>query len=225
MSDTLDAAAYDAWFDTRWGRHAFHVERQALLATAGPLVGRQVADVGCGTGRFTAELEHAGARVVGIDLDPAMLEIAATRVSGRLLAGDAHRLPLADDTVDTSVAVTLLEFVDDPTAVLAELTRITHPGGRIVIGSLNPRSPWGLAHRRELSRPPWSAAQLRTRREVGQLLTRAGLGPARWRPALYAPSAFPGLDIIGPVIDRAGRRLAPAAGAFQVAALDLPHPT
>ncbi|HSK22758.1 MAG TPA: hypothetical protein VK906_06265 [Egicoccus sp.] len=54
MTGTLDAARYDAWFDAPWGRYASQVERQALLDALGPLDGRELVDIGCGTGRFTA---------------------------------------------------------------------------------------------------------------------------------------------------------------------------
>lgn len=221
MSDTLDAASYDAWFDTRWGRYAFEVERAALLDAIGPLQGRRVADVACGTGRFTAALEEAGAHTVGIDLDPGMLEIARERVVGQLLAADAHRLPLADDDVDVAVAVTLLEFVEDPVQVLRELGRVTRPGGRVVVAGLNPHSPWGLVHHRELAGPPWSEAQLRTRDQLGDLIDRAGLGRVGWHAALYAPGEMPGLHRLGRLLEPLGRSLLPTAGAFQVAVIDL----
>jgi SAM-dependent methyltransferase len=72
-SGTLDPERYDRWFERPWGRHAFSVERDALLAALGPLDGEELLDVGCGNGRFTAAFEHAGAQVTGIDNDPAML--------------------------------------------------------------------------------------------------------------------------------------------------------
>jgi 2-polyprenyl-3-methyl-5-hydroxy-6-metoxy-1,4-benzoquinol methylase len=70
-SGLLDPQRYDRWFERPWGRHAFSVERDALLAALGPLAGRELIELGCGTGRFAAALERAGAEVTGIDNDPA----------------------------------------------------------------------------------------------------------------------------------------------------------
>jgi SAM-dependent methyltransferase len=113
-SGTLDPERYDRWFERPWGRHAFSVERDALLAALGPLDGEELLDRGCGTGRFTAAFEHAGAEVTGIDNDPAMLARAAARTDAARLLADAHSLPVSDDTFDVAVAVTLLEFAATP---------------------------------------------------------------------------------------------------------------
>jgi ubiquinone/menaquinone biosynthesis C-methylase UbiE len=220
-SGTLDPERYDRWFERPWGRHAFAVERDALLAALGSLDGQELLDVGCGTGRFTEAFEHAGAQVTGIDDDPAMLTLAASRTDATLLRADAHTIPLPDDTFDVAVAVTLLEFADDPRRVVDELIRVTRPGGRIAVATLNPHSPWGLAHRRELRNPPWSGACLHTRRQLRELL--AGRGRLRLHAALFAPGVLPGLTQLARLAEHAGRRT-PSFGAFQIAMLDLPHP-
>jgi predicted RNA methylase len=72
-----DAEAYDAWFDQPWGRYAFAIERAAVLDAAGDLRGATVADIGCGTGRLTTQLEQVAGRVVGFDVDAAMVGVAA----------------------------------------------------------------------------------------------------------------------------------------------------
>lgn len=178
-------------------------------------------DVGCGTGRFTTAFEAAGAHVVGIDRDPGMLALARKRTrSAKLLLGDAHRLPLDDDAFDVAVAATLLEFATRPQQAIDELVRVTRPGGRLVVASLNPASPWGIAHRRQRRRPPWSDACLRTPAQLRELL--ADRGELALYPALYAPGAIPALARLGPALERL-RHLAPARGAFQVAVVDLPH--
>ena len=137
------ALAYDSWFDAGWGAYAFRVEARALLRAAGPVDGLGVLDVGCGTGRMTDVLARNGANVVGLDLDAAMLAVAAQRTPAPLTLGDAAALPIRDASFDVTVAVTLCEFVADVGAVFAELARVTRPGGRFVVGSLNRSSPWG----------------------------------------------------------------------------------
>ena len=73
------ALGYDAWFESRWGRYAWRIETSAVLAALGPLAGRRVADIGCGTGRLLGILTSHGAQAVGIDADPGMLALAAAR--------------------------------------------------------------------------------------------------------------------------------------------------
>jgi SAM-dependent methyltransferase len=147
-----------------------------------------------------------------------VLAFAASRSGAALLLADAHELPLADDSFDVAVAVTLLEFADDPQRVVDELVRVTRPGGRIAVATLNPNSPWGLAHRRKLRHPPWAGACLYTRRQLRVLL--ADRGRLRLHGALFAPGAVPGLPLLSRVAERLGR-WAPGIGAFQIAVLDL----
>ncbi len=215
----LQAAAYDSWFDSAWGRYAFAVEAHTLLQDFGTLAGRTLLDVGCGSGRFTALFEAYGARATGLDLDPSMLALAGQRLAGRLLRGDAHRLPFPDRSFDISVAITVLEFVADPALVIAEMARVTRPGGRLAIGALNPLSPWGLAHRRRLREGPWSSAHFIRRAELRRLGARHGR--AALRAALYTPGAFSGLEVVGPFLEVIGRAF-PVLGAFQVLSVDLP---
>lgn len=207
------ADAYDRWFDTSWGRYAFAAEEAALKRAIGRLDGLRVLDAGCGTGRFTRCLERRAAQVAGVDLDPAMLAVAARRVRVPLLAADAARLPFPDAVFDVALAVTVCEFAASPAALVAELARVTRPGGRVVVGALNRRSPWGLARRGRLRRPPWQSARFLTRPELRALGARHGR--VRLRGTLIAPAAIPG-NWPGAALEALGRHACPAIGAFQV---------
>lgn len=216
MTDRADratrAAAYDRWFDRRWGSYAAGVERDALVRVIGPIGSRRILDAGCGTGRLAAALASAGARVVGLDADEGMLAVARRRVRGPLVAGDVTRLPFRDGAFDLAVAVTVLEFVADPDRAFAELVRVLRPGGRVVVGALNPRSPWGLVHRRRGSQ--WAGARLLPPGALAALARRHADDVATVG-ALYAPGWFPRLGSLGPALERGGRRF-PAWGAFTV---------
>lgn len=217
-----EAATYDRWFDSPWGRYAFNVEVGVVLEAIGPLAGSvHVLDAGCGTGRFTARLEASGASVVGLDIDPAMLDLAATRMQGLLILGNAAGIPVPDGSFDSVVAVTLCEFANDPAEVFAELARVTRPGGRIVVGALNPRSPWGLRWRHRLQRDPWRGVHFLSRQRL--LALASPFGRISIRGALYAPGPFPGLQTLGPIFERLGR-LVPAFGAFQVVTIQRSKP-
>ncbi|HET6949115.1 MAG TPA: methyltransferase domain-containing protein [Acidimicrobiales bacterium] len=214
---TGDAGDYDAWFDTPWGRHAFAVEAATVRDACGDLAGRRVLDAGCGTGRFSATLAGDHTPVVGIDPDPAMLGPARARVTGGCARAVVEHLPFPDGAFDLSLAVTVLEFVADPAAALAELARVTRDGGRIVVGALNPRSPWGLANRRARRAGVWCHARFLGRSELRALGSRHGR--TRLHGALHAPGALPGLARLGPPIEAAGRAV-PPCGAFQVLTID-----
>lgn len=147
------ALAYDRWFETGWGSYAFAIEWRALEGSLGPLNGALVLDVGCGTGRFTQHLEAAGAEVVGLDLDPGMLEIARGRAHGGLVHGGAEQLPFPAHMFDMTLAVTLLEFIAEPARVVAEMARVTRPGGRLP--SLSPPIPTTPRRRWAAPWPSW----------------------------------------------------------------------
>ena len=213
------ALAYDAWFDAGWGRHAFGVEARALLRAAGKIDERRVLDVGCGTGRMTDVLASNGADVVGLDLDAAMLTVAARRTPAPLILGDAAALPIRDASFDLTVAMTLCEFVADVGAVFAELGRVTRPGGRFVVGSLNRSSPWGWLGRKRFVEAPWMEARFLTRKQLLALGSRHGA--ATLSGVLFAPEGMPFLGFTGPGLEALGR-LAPGVGAFQVLTVTLP---
>jgi SAM-dependent methyltransferase len=106
-----------------------------------------VADIGCGNGLYLAELArrgHAG-HLIGADMSPGMLRAARQRIPrARLLLADAAALPLRDASADLTLAMHMLYHVPEPELALAELRRVTRPGGRLVVG-LN-----GDDHHREL---------------------------------------------------------------------------
>ena len=214
------AGAYDAWFDRPWGRHAVAIEHRLLLDAAGPVSGLVVLDAGCGTGRLMLRLESEGAAVIGVDRDSDTLAIARSRTVGTLVLGDTHQLPLPDRSIDVAFAVTVCEFTADPARVFAELARVTKPGGRVVVGSLNRNSPWGWWNRRQFTTPPWNTARFLDRRVLTDLGARHGR--SRLSAGLYAPGALPKLERWSPILEHLGRRLAPRLGTFQVLTIELP---
>ncbi len=146
----------------------------AALRPAVELVGRDVADVGCGLGDKTCAAAAAGAgNVVGIDLDPEKLARAralarrAGAAHAGFAVGSATRLPLADHAWDVILLLETIEHVDDPAAVLAECRRVLRSGGRLVVSFPPYRSPWG-AHLFQHVAIPW-AHLLLPEREVLEL--------------------------------------------------------
>ncbi|MFF2519336.1 class I SAM-dependent methyltransferase [Streptomyces sp. NPDC058086] len=89
-------------------------------------------DIACGTGIVTRRLLRPGRTVLGIDHSPGMLGLAAQRVPGGMVCGDATRLPLTSDSVGAVVIVWLLHLLAAPAAVLAEAARVLRPDGVLI---------------------------------------------------------------------------------------------
>jgi SAM-dependent methyltransferase len=96
-----------------------------------PLAGRTVLDAGAGTGAASSALGARQARVIAVDRSADMLAWdAAARPPGAV--ADIRALPLADGSVDDSVAAFVLNHLTDPGSGLAEFARVTRPGGAIL---------------------------------------------------------------------------------------------
>ncbi|NLU67759.1 methyltransferase domain-containing protein [Streptomyces sp. HNM0574] len=109
--------------------------RPAMVRLAGDVAGRRVLDAGCGSGPLTAALRERGAHVTGVDVSPAMLELARRRLGEDAdlhLADLAGRLPFADGAFDVVVSSLVLHYLEDWGPTLAELRRVLGPGGRLV---------------------------------------------------------------------------------------------
>lgn len=99
--------------------------------------GQSVLDVACGTGivaRTAAERVGASGRVVGVDLNQAMLTVASWVCPGvELRQADVTALPFDDGTFDAVLCQMALMFFPDPTAAVREMSRVAEPHGTVVI--------------------------------------------------------------------------------------------
>ena len=133
----------------RWSAVYDH-DANPLLALEEPRVrealgdprGREVLDLGCGTGRHTAWLVEAGARITAVDFSAGMLEQARERVATgdvRFVTHDLHEpLPFGDTSFDAVVSGLVLEHLRDLDAFLAEAHRVLRPDGRAVVSAMHP---------------------------------------------------------------------------------------
>lgn len=136
---------YDRWFEEPIGRLVREVESGLLLEMTRPGKGELILDVGCGTGIFTLDFLAAGSRVVGLELSLPMLKRAGKKAAGcpfHMVRGNMAGLPFADESFDKTVSVTAIEFLEDAHVGVAELFRVTKPGGLVVLATLNSLSPW-----------------------------------------------------------------------------------
>jgi ubiquinone/menaquinone biosynthesis C-methylase UbiE len=151
LSPWLDSGSHD---EQQAREHATRLELRAsaeseiavrdeyvrLLAIA---PGERVLDVGCGSGAATRTLAQRVApngRVTGIDPSGALLRLArgfADKTEyGNLIElreGDCRALPFPDHSFDAVLAATALSHIPGPERALAEMVRVTRPGGRVGI--------------------------------------------------------------------------------------------
>lgn len=123
--------------DRRW--------RKEVLAAVDPAYGDRVLDLAAGTGTSSQPFKDAGAQVVPCDFSIGMLEVGKKQLPHLpFTAGDGTKLPFRDDTFDAVTISFGLRNIIDPVAGLAEMRRVTKPGGRLVVCEFSHPtwSPW-----------------------------------------------------------------------------------
>lgn len=114
--------------------------RQLTLFTS--LDGKMLLDVGGGPGYFSDAFRAAGARYLGVDPDVGELSARGEPGTGMIRASGTE-LPVQNDSVDICYSSNVLEHVAEPAAMLAEMVRVTKPGGIIFVSFTPWFSPWG----------------------------------------------------------------------------------
>ncbi|WP_435299341.1 demethylmenaquinone methyltransferase [Timonella sp. A28] len=108
--------------------------RRATVAAVDPKPGERILDLAAGTGTSSEPFDAAGALVVPCDFSFGMLSVGKERRPDlSFVAGDATRLPFADDSFDAATISFGLRNVAETGQALAELHRVVKPGGRVVI--------------------------------------------------------------------------------------------
>ena len=108
--------------------------RRAVVRAVDARQGELVLDLAAGTGTSTEPFVDAGARAVPCDFSLGMLRVGARRRPDMAFtAGDATALPFPDATFDAVTISFGLRNVVQPRAALAEMLRVTRPGGRVVV--------------------------------------------------------------------------------------------
>lgn len=190
------------WYRSISGRRGPELAQRLLypeiLRFAGRLRGRRVLDVGCGPGPLARLLAHRGARVVGIDLSPRMVEIARQDAKEAGLEGsvefavgdaaDGGTLPRGP--FDLVTIVLALQNMRNPLKVLRGVAKRLRPGGQLILALNHPcfRIPgsthWGW--------DPEGGVQFRRvdayrrRREV-PIQIHPGSAPEQTRPSFHWP--------------------------------------
>ena len=138
---------FEDWFDGDYARlyaHRDATEARAAVATAlrvAPELARgPVLDLGCGAGRHLEALQRENPEALGLDLSADLLRLAPAHLRPRLVRGDMRTLPFRPGTFrGICLWFTPFGYFDDAAngALLADLARLTQPGGVLLLDYLN----------------------------------------------------------------------------------------
>jgi 2-polyprenyl-6-hydroxyphenyl methylase / 3-demethylubiquinone-9 3-methyltransferase len=147
------AALAQSWWDPVGPSkplHELNPLRLRYVELAAGLSAARVLDVGCGGGILSEAMARSGARVLGIDLSQAVLDVAELHaLEGKLTVEyqtiAAEELAAkAPGSFDLVTCMEMLEHVPDPAATLAALATLVKPGGNVIVSTLN-RKPLAFA--------------------------------------------------------------------------------
>ena len=136
-------AYYDAFAEgyDRGRDQGYHklIDDQAAAIVGRYSAGRETLEVGCGTGLVLERVAASASRARGVDLSPGMLARARARGLEVEEAG-AHALPFPDASFDVTYSFKVLAHVPGWEACLAEMARVTRPGGHVIFDTYNRNS-------------------------------------------------------------------------------------
>jgi 2-polyprenyl-6-hydroxyphenyl methylase/3-demethylubiquinone-9 3-methyltransferase len=156
-ADPAELAKFSALAQSWWDPagpsrplHELNPLRLRYIEQAVALRDASVLDVGCGGGILSEAMAHRGARVLGIDLSQAVLDVAELHALEGKLAIHYRSVAAEDlaaaqpDSFDLVTCMEMLEHVPDPAASLRALAHLIKPGGDVIVSTLN-RKPLAFA--------------------------------------------------------------------------------
>ena len=198
----MNAADYDAWYDTLRGRWIGDAEYRMLQRAVEPRQGESLLDVGCGTGWFTRRMAQLpGVQVTGLDINADWLAYAREcDAASKYIEGDALALPFADSSFDGVVSIAALCFTADWRSAVGEIVRVS--SGRFAIGMLNRRSLLWREKGRNGGSGAYRGAYWVTPEELRDSVGGLPVTDVRLRSAVFLPS--------GSLLARTVERVLPA---------------
>ncbi len=136
QADELGAGiAANGYFNPK----TFHITRDAILSLLAGQSGRKILDVGCGNGRMLEPLtsEH---HVHGVDVSDKMCALALAAGYRTATRGDCEHIEHESDGFDVAISCGIVQLLPTADRAVAELTRVTRPGGQVIVVTVNDES-------------------------------------------------------------------------------------
>ncbi|HVZ94946.1 MAG TPA: class I SAM-dependent methyltransferase [Phycisphaerales bacterium] len=136
---------YDLWseiYDGE-GNPLITLEEREVAHHLGDVRGLSIADIGCGTGRHSARLAMAGAKVTGVDFSHGMLSRAGSKPGAERVTFiehdiNHHPLPLNGRAFDRVICALVVDHIADLRGLFGELGRICRAGGSVLVTVMHP---------------------------------------------------------------------------------------
>jgi SAM-dependent methyltransferase len=131
------------WRESRIWQERVQADRLELIERyGGPLAGRRILDLGSGMGGASVALALAGAAPLAFEYNRAYCDITRLRAARYdlglpIVNGTGERLPFAGSSFDLAICWDVVEHVQDPEQLLADLARVLRPGGRALLTVIN----------------------------------------------------------------------------------------
>jgi ubiquinone/menaquinone biosynthesis C-methylase UbiE len=171
------------------------MRRRALLELLDLKPGEKVLDIGCGNLADYAAMHAAGCSFFGLDIAGEMLRQGLKKhpeCAGRVVLGDAGRLPFLPGALDKISLSEVIEHIPDYAAAVRSAAGCLKSRGAVVITTPNRRSLYGVARRLSERKHPWEHPydEWKTRNEVTESVEAAGLEITKARGAVYLPMVY-----------------------------------
>ncbi|MDJ0763908.1 MAG: class I SAM-dependent methyltransferase [Myxococcota bacterium] len=144
LTHIVPRKGYDLWaphYD-EYDNPLIALEEPILAELMDPVAGLRIADIGCGTGRYTLPLAEAGGIVTGVDFSTRMLDVLRSKhlpSSINVIEHDLTKgLPLESGVFDLAISCLVIEHLPNINRVFKELARICKAGGKVIVSDFHP---------------------------------------------------------------------------------------
>jgi ubiquinone/menaquinone biosynthesis C-methylase UbiE len=203
-----NASCYDKRrFGGRASDYKQTVMMNAIMKLIGPLEGKRVLDVGCGTGRGVVRFAQRATFAVGSDFSLDMLSHAVQKTVDNtncaFVRSVAQQLPFPDASFDVVTALNFLHLfkVETQRAMIAEMKRVTRPGGTVVLEFDNALHGLVVGPYKRWFRDERGSLPGEIRHAIGAncriVKTYGAVFPIAWRVMYRFPRLFVPLERVG----------------------------
>lgn len=147
---------FEKYYDAPKGIAGFIINRflekrmSKVISMLGPVAGKKLLDLGCGSGQFLLSLTEMGSEVTGLDYSRTLLNDSQVRlreagvIKSKLILADASLIPIRDGYFDSVICIGVIDYVCDMGKVLGEIRRVLKDTGTAVISVPKKFSPFFL---------------------------------------------------------------------------------